>query len=104
MVFGLNHPMCYSLKESDKFYNLYYYLRRYSHFYVSWRSRRSRGEALCVYSICAEILSAYSLLYLRVDTFGEFGEVFRAVGKLQDSFPRFLDLRRDSFRVFSTDA
>jgi hypothetical protein len=42
------------------------------------------------------------ILYLRVGTSGMYREVFHAVGELQDFFPRFLDLRRDSFRAFST--
>jgi hypothetical protein len=44
------------------------------------------------------------VLYLRIDTFAAYGEFFRADGELQDFFPRFLDLRRDSFRAFSTNA
>ncbi len=80
----------YSLKESKIFYNLYYYLRRYSHFYVSWNSRRSRGEALCVFSICAEILSVYNLFARR-----HFWRVRRSVScgwwitKLFPAFSRF---------------
>ncbi len=93
--FGLNHSIWYSLKESLKNFNSYYYLRIYSYFLC-------HAGRLCAYSPFAHRFFP-CILYLCVGIFGIYGEVFRAVGELQDFFPRFLDLRRNSFRAFSTN-
>jgi hypothetical protein len=50
------------------------------------------GERLFAFSPFAQRFFP-CILYLRVDTFGGYGELFRVVGELQNFFPRFLDLR-----------